>query len=223
MNSRNSTAALLAALAFLGCSSRSSDARVAAAERHRGTDSESTPGSGHLHLTGEVTSDVDFAIDGCQIGEPGEGLLNGYRMAAKDGDSTIMLLSVVLHNYAKDGSYTADTSSVAQLKEAIATGAFSPLTLMIRNPASPEPLAFGVTPTSVLTLTISDNGSTGKADILNEESQVSSLDMVANTNEKPRGKRVSGSVTWSCGHVDRLNAEMSKAVDGMMNKLMPNH
>jgi hypothetical protein len=28
-------------------------------------------------------------------------------------------------------------------------------------------------------------------------------------------------VTWTCGHVERLNADMNKMVNGMMKKLVP--
>jgi hypothetical protein len=215
---------LLSALTLLACAPPSSDAKVAEAERHESKGSDSAVGAGHLHLTGDVTKDADFAIDGCQIGKPGEGLLDGYRMHAENGDSSIIMLSVLLRDYVKDGPYNADTSASSQLKEGMSSGSSGPLSLMITEADPTAPLAFGLTPTSSLVITISDDGAKGKAELVNMESQVGMAEILAARNKgKPHGKIVSGSVTWSCGHVDHLNDTMNKAVDGMMNKLMPNH
>lgn len=214
---------LLSAFALAACSPPSSDAKVARAERHDSENDESVKGAGHLRITGDVAKDVNFTVDGCSIGKPGEGLLDGYRMHAEDGDSTIAMLSVLLRDYVKDGPYTADTSAAAQLKEGMSSGNFSPLSLMIM--ADNYPLAFKLTPASSLVITISDNGAKGSAEIKNMESQPGMSEVIAahNSGGLPHGKAISGSVTWSCGHVDRLNGEMNKAVDGMMDKLMPNH
>ena len=216
-------AALVSALALCACSPRSSDAKVAdAASQERGNDEE-VKGSGHLHLAGDVTADVDFAVDGCQIGKPGDGLLDGYHMHAMEGTKEIVQLSILERNYVKDGPYVADTSGASQLKEGMSSGNFGPLSLMMSSGgASPIPLSFMLTPASSLVVTISDDGAKGNAKIENMESMVMMTDMLA-SNGKAVGKKVSGSVTWSCGHVDRLNGEMNKAVDGMMNKLMPYH
>jgi hypothetical protein len=216
--------ALLSTLTLLACSPPSSDAKVADAERHGSGHAESASGAGHLHLTGDVTKDADFAIDGCQIGKPGEGLLDGYRMHAENGDSSIIMLSVLLRDYVKDGPYNADTSASSQLKEGMSSGSSGPLSLMIAEADATAPLAFGLTSGSSLVITISDDGAKGKAELVNMESQLGMAEMLAaRTKGKPHGKIVSGSVTWSCGHVDHLNDTMNKAVDGMMNKLMPNH
>ncbi len=223
---------LARAVAFLGiaatvaCSPHSLPAKSAEHDRaelrnDESNASSSAKGRGHLHLTGDVVYDGDFGVDGCAIGAPGQGLLDGYRMQAQEGDSSITLLSVLLRNFTKDGPYTADTSSDAQLKEGMRSGSFSPLTLMITRPESPMPMSFGLTSSSSLVIDISGNGAKGEAKISNMESQPTFQDIKLDSKEKPHGKRVSGSVTWSCGHVDHQNAEMSKAVDGMMNKLMP--
>lgn len=215
---------LLAALTLVACSPRASDAKPAKEASESSSHSESAKGSGHLHITGDVTKDADFAIDGCAIGKPGDGLLDGYRMHAEDGDSSIIMLSVLLRDYVKDGPYNADTSASSQLKEGMSSGNSGPLSLMIAGAEPTAPLAFGLTPNSSLVITISDNGARGKAELVNMESQVGMLEMIAARDKgKPHGKVVSGSVTWSCGHVDHLNGEMNKAVDGMMDKLMPNH
>ena len=217
-------AALISALTLLACSPRASDSKVTEAERHGSENSESAMGSGHLHLTGDLTTDADFVVDGCQIGKPGDGLLDGYHMSADHETKGIIQLAVVQKDYAKDGAYTADTSGAAQLKAGMSTGSFSPLSLMLTGEDATAPLAFMLTPGASLVITYSDNGAKGEAKIVDMESQVGMAEMIAARDKgKPHGKKVSGSVTWSCGHVDRLNGEMNKAVDGMMNKLMPNH
>jgi len=219
-------AAAFLAIATLGCSPRSLPAKNAAKDRPESEHdasggSSSAKGTGHLHLTGDVVYDGDFPVDGCAIGAPGDGLLDGYRMHADEGDSSITLLSVLVRDYTKDGPYAADTSTDAQLKEGMRSGGFSPLTMMITRPESPVPMAFMLTTASSLVIDISDNGAKGEAKISKMESQPTFQDIKLDSHEKPHGKTVSGAVTWSCGHVDRLNSEMNKAVDGMMNKLMP--
>jgi hypothetical protein len=82
------------------------------------------------------------------------------------------MLSVLLRDYQKDGPYVADTSSAAQSKEGMSSGNFSPLSLMIAGGGGANPLAFKLTPSSSLVVTISDNGSKGKAEIVKMESQV---------------------------------------------------
>jgi hypothetical protein len=46
-------------------------------------------------------------------------------------------------------------------------------------------------------------------------------DIDPNASAPPHGKRVSGSVSWTCGTVDRINAKMNDAVNGMFKKLIP--
>ena len=161
-------------------------------------------------------------MDGCQIAPPGDGLLSGYHMNAKDGDSTVMNLAVVIKNYDKDGPYSpADKSAEAQVGQAMSTGNMGLLTLMVAQKGSPMPLAVMLQPTSTLVVTTADNGAKGGVVFTDMESPVTFSDIDLNSNEKPHGKRVSGSISWTCGHVDHLNAEMNNAVNGMMNKLMP--
>ncbi len=215
-------ATLLGAFALLGCSPPKSSARAAEGATEQADASDGPLGSGHLHMTGDVTIDHDFAVDGCQIAPPGDGLLSGYHMNAKDGDSTVMNLSVVIKNYDKDGPYSpADKSAEAQVGQAMSTGSMGLLSLMVAQKGSPMPLAVMLQPTSTLVVTTADNGAKGGVVFTDMESPVSFADIDLNSNEKPHGKRVSGSISWTCGHVDQLNAEMNNAVNGMMNKLMP--
>ena len=143
-------------------------------------------------------------------------------MNAKDGDSTIMMLSVVVKGYDKDGPYSPPVaSSEAQVGEVMNTGSQDFLTLMIAQKPSPMPVAVMLKPESKLVATISGNGLTGKVDFSDMGSPISFEDINVNSKEKPHGKRMSGSITWSCGKVERINAQMDAAVNGMMKKLMP--
>src|SRR4029077_371699 len=105
--------------------------------------------TGHVHLTGAVTLDHDFTVDGCVIGPAGDGLLNGYHMNAKDGDKMIDILSVVVKDYAKDGSYApTDKTPEGQVSPAMTTGVMGPVTLMIAQGDTPMPLAVMLKPDS---------------------------------------------------------------------------
>lgn len=217
------TAIVLAAAAALACTGRSSSAATVDSASAP-SESEEGSGTGHLHLTGDVTMDHDFAVDMCQIAPPGAGLLSGYHMGAKDGDSTIVNLGVVVKNYDKDGPYSpADKSEEAQVNQAMATGDMGLLSLMVVRPNSPMPLAVMLKPTSTLIVTISGHGTKGEVEFKDMESPPSFEDIDLKSGEKPHGKKVSGTVTWSCGHIDRLDPTMNKVVDGMFNGLMKNH
>jgi hypothetical protein len=219
------TLALLAALSAAACTGRKSSAEPAnsSAERSNGSDdSDDATGTGHLHVTGDLTVDHDFVVDACQIAPPGDGLLAGYHMNAKDGDSTIDNLTVVVKKYDKDGPYSpAYDNAGAQAGEVMATGSMDFMTLIMAQKDSPMPVGIMLKPESKLVATISGNGSKGEIEFTDMESPLSFEDINVNSKEKPHGKRVSGSVTWTCGHVERLNANMNKMVNGMMKKLVP--
>jgi hypothetical protein len=222
INSRTAarTAIALAMSAVFACTGRSSSAATAGSADAASETAEGI-GTGHLHLTGDVTVDHDFAVDMCQIAPPGAGLLSGYHMGAKDGDSTIVNLGVVVKNYDKDGPYSpADKSEEAQVNQAMASGDMGLLSLMVVPPTSPIPLAVMLKPTSTLVVTISGKGAKGEAEFKDMESPPSFEDIDLKSGEKPHGKKVSGTVTWSCGHIDRLDPTMNKVVDGMFNGLM---
>ncbi|MDQ2766675.1 MAG: hypothetical protein M3Y30_05920 [Gemmatimonadota bacterium] len=225
---RNCALALLASASVFACSARKSaagdpgSAAQASEQSDEETTSEAGTGTGHLHLTGDVTIDHDFIVDACQVAPPGDGLLAGYHMNAKDGDSTIVTLSVVVKGYDKDGSFSPVTKTAeAQIGQVMNTGSMDFMTLMVAQKSSPMPVGIMLKPESKLVATISDNGAKGKVDFSDMESPLSFEDINVNSKEKPHGKRVSGSITWSCGRVERINAQMDAAVNGMMKKLMP--
>ncbi|MFI5242079.1 MAG: hypothetical protein ACHQRL_03645 [Gemmatimonadales bacterium] len=217
------TAIVLAAAALLACTGRSSSAATVDSAAAPSESAEGS-GTGHLHLTGDVTVDHDFAVDACQIAPPGAGLLSGYHMNSKDGDSTIVSLAVVVKDYDKDGPYSpADKSEEGQLNRAMATGDMGIMQLMVARPNSPMPLAVMLKPTSTFVVTISGRGAKGDAEFKDMESPLSFEDIDLKSGEKPHGKKVSGTVTWSCGHIDRLDPTMNKAVNSMFDGLTKNH
>jgi len=214
---------LFAACAVQACSGQKFSATTTDSSAGTVASSEEGTGSGHLRLTGAVTLDHDFVVDGCQIGPPGAGLLSGYHMTAKNGDSTITMLSIVVKDYDKDGPYSpVDKSAEAQVGEAMSTGVMGPLSLMVAQPNSPMPLAVMLKPASKLVINISGNGAKGDAQFSNMESPITFADIDPKSTSAPHGKIVSGSVSWKCGKVDHLNAQMNNAVNGMFNKLIPN-
>ena len=179
--------AIVAAASALACTAKKASADLASASRDQATESSSSDqamGSGHLHLTGDVTLDHDFLVDGCQISPPGDGLLAGYRMQAKEGDSAIVLLSAAVKSYDKDGPYSPTyNTSIAQANEVMSSGSQDFLTLMIKDEHSPAPLAVGLKPASKLVTTISANGTKGEVTFSDMESQISFADMTSNSGK----------------------------------------
>ncbi|HEY6235984.1 MAG TPA: hypothetical protein VIW69_12860, partial [Candidatus Elarobacter sp.] len=182
---------------------------------------EHKAGAGHVSLTGQYSLEKDFTVSGCQVAPPGDGLLSGYHMMTKDGDAPIGLLSVSLKDYDKDGPYVqASTTREASAGRAMTSGVMGPLTLMVMQEAT-SPLAFGQVAGSKLTITVSNNGTSGNAEFTDLESQPSMADFDPKSGTMPKGKRVSGSVTWTCESVDRINAKMNDAVNGTFKQLIP--
>jgi hypothetical protein len=176
--------------------------------------------TGHLHLTGAVSLEHDFTVDACVIGPAGDGLLDGYHMNAKDGDKAIDILSVVVKDYAKDGSYApADKSAGGQVNAAMTSGVMGPVTLMVAQADSPAPLAVMLKPDSTMNIQISDNGAKGDAEFTDMGTPMTMADMDPNGATKGQGKKISGSITWSCGKVDHINPKMNDAVNGAFNNL----
>jgi hypothetical protein len=185
------------------------------------TSSEDKEGTGHVSITGEYSLEHDFAVDGCQIGPPGDGLLAGYHMAIKDAGPPLAMVSIALKDFAKDGRYEqAPTTREAAVGQAMRSGIMGPLTLMVMADAT-TPLGFGQVPSSTLAITISNDGAKGTAEFTNLESQITMADIDPKSKTPPRGKRVSGSVSWTCGTVGRIDPKMNDAVNGMFKKLIP--
>jgi hypothetical protein len=236
---KSASAAALAALllfAMTGCSPRheteaeaataattapAADGTSTAVAATSSNDSDDKTGTGHVSITGQYSLEHDFTVTGCQAAPPGDGLLSGYHMMVKDGDAPLALLSVALKNYDKDGPYEIPSASrEAAVGQAMRTGVMGPLTLMVMRENN-APLAFMQIPESKLTITVSDNGAKGNAAFTDLESQPSVEDLDLKSGGPPHGKRVSGSVTWTCGKVDRLDPKMNNAVNSMFNKLIP--
>jgi hypothetical protein len=179
------------------------------------------PGAGHLRLTGEYPLEQDFIVENCSVAPAGEGLLSGYHMASKSGGE-IQLLSLVLKDYSKDGPYEQAASSPEKaVGQAMTTGVMGPLTLMIMKEGGTMPLAFGQVAGSKLTITVSNEGAKGVAEFTDLQSQPNMAEFDPKSGDMPKGKRVSGSVTWACGSVGRINGQMNDAVNGMFKKLIP--
>jgi hypothetical protein len=237
-----STLAVLMLFAMTGCTSKDQASAQTAATATESTpiaapdgapttapaDTASPPsatdakaGTGHVSLAGQYSLEKDFTVSSCQAGPPGDGLLSGYHMMSKDGDAPIALLSVALKDYDKDGPYVqASTTAEAGVARAMNSGVMGPLTLMILQDSA-SPLAFGQVAGSKLTITVSNNGAAGNAEFTDLESQPSMADFDPKSGSMPKGKRVSGSVTWTCETVDRINAKMNDAINGTFKKLIP--
>lgn len=218
------TSVICLGLVTAGCAHNSS-ATDSASQGDAGSQDSSgstTTGSasGHVHLTGAVTLDTDFTVDACVIGPAGDGLLDGYHMNAKDGNKAIQLLSVVVKDYAKDGSYAPkDKTDVGQVNAAMTSGVMGPVTLMISQGDNPMPLAVMLKPESTMNIQISDNGSTGDAEFADMGTPMTLADM--DPNAKTPAKKIAGSITWSCGKVDHIDPKMNAAVNGAFKKLIP--
>jgi hypothetical protein len=206
--------------AAAGAAAQTGEAPTAAPDSPDTAEEDKT-GIGHVSLTGQYALEKDFVVSGCQVAPPGGGLLSGYHMTAKDGVTPIALLSITLKDYDKDASYVQlNPSREAAAGRAMSSGIMGPLTMMVMQDAA-APLAFGQVPASKLTITVSDNGAKGNAAFTDLESQPSMADFDVKSGAMPHGKRVSGSVTWTCGSVGRINTKMNDAVNGAFSKLIP--
>jgi hypothetical protein len=177
-------------------------------------------GTGHASLTGQMPLEQDFAVSGCAVGPPGDGLLSGYRMTAKD-DTKLGLLAIALKDYTKDGAYEQPViSAEAAVAKTMTSGVMGPLTLMVMHEGA-APYMFGQVAGSKLTITVSNDGAKGSAEFTDLQSQPDMAELDPSSGKMPKGKRVSGSITWTCSKVDHINPQMNNAVNGMFKKLIP--
>ncbi len=180
--------------------------------------------AGHIRLAGDFALDRDFVVEQCAVSPPGDGLLAGYQMHAKDGDGTIQLLSVKLADYSKDGTYSpAVKSQAGAVAGAVTNGAMGPLTLQLERPNSHVPLSIQQMKSSKLDITIT--GTKGDAEFTNLESPALIEYMASGAKGTPppdgaHGTLVSGSITWDCGKIDHINGAMNGAINGMFKKLI---
>jgi hypothetical protein len=183
---------------------------------------EDKPGAGHVSMTGDYVLESDFVVDMCQTGPPGDGLLSGYHMGIKDNDPKIAVLGIALKTYDKDGEYVVPSPSrEAAVGQAMTSGTMGPLQLMVMQQGNTTPFGFGQTPSSKLTITVSNNGANGTAVFSDLESQPEMSKFDPQSGRMPAGKRASGSISWTCGTVGRIDPKMNDAVNGAFKKLIP--
>ncbi len=229
MNVSRRLSPLVLALAFAGCAAHAST-QTASSDGTKTADSTTAaadtgaaaappgPAGGHLHLTGDVTLDRDFAVDQCVISPAGDGLLSGYVMGNKEDDA-LKMVRVTVKNYDKDGTYSpTDKTAGGQVAQAMTNGTMGPLTLMMVQPDSPVPLAFMLKPNSKLTIAISGDGAKGDAEFSDMWSPIPG-EIADPSNPKSGGKTVSGSLTWTC-KVERIDPKMNNAVNGMFKSII---
>jgi hypothetical protein len=213
--------AIVAVLVAFGCSGHESETpreRTAASE----ADSAGAPGRGRIHLTGDATLDTDFTVEQCAIGPAGDGLLNGYHMNSKAGHGAIEMLSVVVKDYDRDGTFSPAGGAI----KTPVTGKRSlsgPLTMLVNRANSTVPLAVIPKPESKLTITIADSGASGKAEFADMTSPIAMEDVDIKSRGRAKGKTFAGSLSWRCPSVQHVDPAMSDAAKGMMKGLTPIH
>lgn len=214
-------AALAAVLVILGCTGRES-ASTGDSNRTANADSAVAPGHGRIHLTGDATLDTDFTVQECAIGPAGEGLLGGYHMSAKSGFGAIEMLSIVVKDYEKDGTFSPAGEAV---KTPVAGKhvVSAPISMMVNRANSTVPLAVIPKPESKMTITIADSGATGTAEFTDLTSPIAMEDIDIKSRGRAKGKSFAGSLSWRCASVQRVDAKTSDAAKGMMKGLTPIH
>lgn len=210
----------IVALIAVGCSGResaSTSERAAAAA----VDS-AAPGRGRIHLTGDATLDTDFTVEQCAIGPAGDGLLSGYHMNSKSGHGAIEMLSVVVRDYERDGTFTP-TGETVKTPLTRKNGVPGPITMLVNRSNSTVPLAVIPRPESKLTITISDSGATGTAEFTDMTSPIAMEDIDIKSRGRAKGKSFAGSLSWKCPSVQHVDAHTTDAAKQMMTGLTPIH
>ena len=213
--------AVAAIIAILGCTGRDT---ASTAERARAAepDTASVAGRGRIHLTGDATLDTDFTVQECAIGPAGEGLLSGYHMSSKSGHGALEMLSVVVKDYEKDGTFSPAGDSV---KAPISGrhGVSAPISMMVNRANSTVPLAVIPRPESKMTVTIADSGASGTAEFTDLTSPIAMEDIDIKSRGRAKGKTFAGSLSWRCASVQHVDAQTTDAAKGMMKGLTPIH
>jgi hypothetical protein len=210
-----------AVLVAAGCTGREAESTSERAAAHA-ADSAGVPGRGRIHLAGDATVDTDFAVEQCAIGPAGDGLLSGYHMSSKSGHGAIEMLQVVVKDYDKDGTYSPAGETV---KTPITRrgGVSAPITMMVNRENSTVPLAVIPRPESKMTITISDSGATGTAEFTDMTSPIAMEDIDIKSRGHAKGKTFSGSLSWKCLNVQRVDAAADSTAKGLMKGLTPIH
>lgn len=173
-------------------------------------------GQGKIETTGTVSFAHDFKVPTCQIGKPGEGLLNGYTMAAEGADGDTNFIHVRIADFTKDGTYSiASKSGDAEVAQMMSPGSAG-LQIMLATEKDQPPTALTATPQATTEIIISGDGAKGEAKFTKYQ------DLMKAQFEKDRDNShlVDGSITWTCGKVDHLAAGTSDAVNGAFNSIM---
>jgi len=214
-------AAVAVFLAILGCTGRE-PASNAEGDRAAEADSAAAPGRGRIHLTGDATLDTDFTVQECAVGPAGDGLLAGYHMSARSGHGALEMLSLVVRDYEHDGTFSPAGEAV-KTPVAGKHGVSAPISMMVNRANSTVPLAVIPGPGSKMTITIADSGATGTAEFTDLTSPIAMEDIDIKSRGRAKGKTFSGSLSWRCPAVQRVDAQTSDAAKGMMKGLTPIH
>jgi hypothetical protein len=218
---RSRAAAVLAALAIVACAGRESSSSGESAATVEGPDALAHA-RGHLQLSGDATVDTDFAVEQCSIGPVGDGPLNGYRMSAKPAHGTLQMLSVSVRSYSHDSTYSPPVDT-AKKPVTSKRGVSEPIWMMIGRENSTVPLSVTTRPESRLTITISDSGSRGSAEFTDLTSPLAMEDIAIKTRPHTKEKSFSGSLSWHCASVERVDSASTDAAKSLLKGLTPVH
>lgn len=214
--------AVMAALAIVACAGHESSSSSESAASVEGPEAQAHAARGHLQLTGDATVDTDFAVEQCTIGPAGDGPLNGYRMSAKAAHGTLQMLSVTVRNYVRDSTFSPSVDSGKSTLTG-KRGVSGPLSMMIGRENSTVPLPVITRPESKLTVTISDSGSRGSAEFSELTSPLAMEDIAIKSRPHTKGKTFSGSLSWHCASVERVDSASTNAAKSMLKGLTPVH
>jgi hypothetical protein len=206
---------------ILGCTGRESTPK-SEGDRAAEADTAVSPGRGRIHLTGDATLDTDFTVQECAIGPAGDGLLGGYHMSSKSGYGAIEMLSVVVKDYEKDGTFSPAGEAV-KTPVPSKRGVAAPIAMMVNRANSTVPLAVIPKPESKMTITIADSGATGTAEFTDLTSPIAMEDIDIKSRGRAKGKTFAGSLSWRCPSVQHVDAQTTDAAKGMMKGLTPIH
>jgi hypothetical protein len=219
---RSRALVVLAMVAIVACTGRESSASGESAATVQGPEAQAHGARGHLQLTGDATVDTDFAVEQCTIGPAGDGPLNGYRMSAKPAHGTVQMLSVNVRDYVRDSTYAppVDTGKSSFTSK---RGVSEPLAMTIGRENSTVPLPVMTRPESRLTITISDSGSRGSAEFTDLTSPLAMEDIAIKSHPHAKGKTFSGSLSWHCASVERVDSASTNAAKSLLKGLTPVH
>ncbi|MFN2528607.1 MAG: hypothetical protein ABR584_07810 [Candidatus Baltobacteraceae bacterium] len=220
---------ILMLLGISACASKqSTSATTADSTTTQGADASTTAeaspaaeaaadGQAKIETTGTVSFAHDFTVPSCQVGKPGEGLLNGYTMATEGSDGDPSLIHVRIADFTKDGTYSIATKTgEAQVAQMMSPGSAGIQMVLATGGKDQPPTSLTTTPQATTEIVISGDGAKGEVTFTKYQ------DLAKAQFEKDRDNSnlVDGKISWTCGKVDHLAAGMSDAVNGAFNSLM---